>query len=568
MRQLVNLKKIVFLILIVAVVIASLLLPRALRLDSGVTIDEPLWLMRSANFYQALSVRDFKNTYQKEHPGVLVTWAGTAGFLWRYPDYVKEADRQFRGPGNLQLFLRTRKVEPLDILVSERFFTVLIIVVASIMAFWYCWKLLGLMPALLGILLIAFDPFTISLSRLLHLDGLVSSLMLLSLLAFMRFFYQSRRLLDLLVSGVAAGLSWLTKSPAFFLIPFIGALVFLNLVQSLRQPDLRNARIVWRAIRPALLWFLAGCAVFVLLWPAMWVAPLDTLRRVFTLATDYAVEGNDSVTFFNGVIYPSGDAAWFFYPIAFIWRITGVVTIGILLAVASLFLPKILKLTQEQRRYLLVLLAFSILFTLFISLSLKQSDRYFLPIQGPMILVAALGWYALIQAVSLAISRIASARAAAISSWAILICLVFVQFTGVMKTFPYFYNYYNPLLGGIERAKEVLVIGRGEGLDQAAEYLNTKPDVRKLKVFSWYNDGSFSYFFRGNSKPIDAFSSLETIKHADYVVLYFRQKQRQLPSPKFLAYFQNLTPEHVVTIDGIDYAWIYNMKQAGEPVAP
>ena len=55
------------------------------------------------------------------------------------------------------------------------------------------------------ILFIAFDPFTISLSRLLHLDGLVSALMLLSLLAFMRFLYQSRRWLDLLVSAVAAG---------------------------------------------------------------------------------------------------------------------------------------------------------------------------------------------------------------------------------------------------------------------------------------------------------------------------------------------------------------------------
>ena len=421
---------------------------------------------------------------------------------------------------------------------------------------------------MLGILLIAFDPFTISLSRLLHLDGLVSALMLLSLLAFMRFLYQSRRLFDLLISAVAAGLSWLTKSPAFFLIPFIGALVFLNLFQSLRHPEQRNLREIWRAIRPALLWFLVGCAVFVLLWPAMWVAPLDTIRRVFTQATDYAVEGNSNITFFYGKIYNSGDAAWYFYPIAFIWRITGVVTIGILLAVASLFLPKILRLSKEQRRYLLVLLAFSILFTLFISLSLKQSDRYFLPIQGPMILVAALGWYALIQAVSLAISRIASPRAAAISSWAILICLVLIQFTGVIRTFPYFYNYYNPLLGGIERAKEVMMIGRGEGLDQAAEYLNTKSHPGKLKVISWDNVGSFSYFFHGLSQAMDENFSLEQLQKADYVVLYFLQKQRQLPSPKILAYFQNLTPEHVITINGIDYAWIYNMKQVGEPAAP
>ena len=121
---------------------------------------------------------------------------------------------------------------PVDVLASGRFFTVLFIVIASVLTFWYCLKLFGLIPALLGILLIALDPFTISLSRLLHLDGLVSALMLLSLLAFMRSMYQSRRTVDLLVSAVAAGLSWLTKSPAFFLIPFIGALVLLNLIQS------------------------------------------------------------------------------------------------------------------------------------------------------------------------------------------------------------------------------------------------------------------------------------------------------------------------------------------------
>ena len=38
------------------------------------------------------------------------------------------------------------------------------------------------------------------------------------------------------------------------------------------------------------------------------------------------------------------------------------------------------------------------------------------------------------------------------------------------------------------------MIGRGEGLDQAADYLNTKPHVRKLKVFSWYDEGSFYIF--------------------------------------------------------------------------
>ena len=112
------------------------------------------------------------------------------------------------------------------------------------------------------------------------------------------------------------------------------------------------------------------------------------------------------------------------------------------------------------------------------------------------------------------------------------------------------------------------MIGRGEGLEQAAEYLNTKPHVEKLKVISWYNEAVSHIFSTALRRPWTIISRSNTLKQADYVVLYFLQMQRQLPSPSILAYFQNLTPEHVVTIDGFDYAWVYNMKQAGEPAAP
>ncbi len=70
-------------------VIVALWLPRSLALDRFVTPDEPKWLMRSANFYLALAQRDLGSTYQKEHPGVTVMWAGLAGLLRGYPQYVQ-----------------------------------------------------------------------------------------------------------------------------------------------------------------------------------------------------------------------------------------------------------------------------------------------------------------------------------------------------------------------------------------------------------------------------------------------------------------------------------------------
>ena len=43
-------------------------------------------------------------------------------------------------------------------------------------------------------------------------------------------------------------------------------------------------------------------------------------------------------------------------------------------------------------------------------------------------------------------------------------------------------------------------IGWGEGLDEAARYLNTKTTAADLHVISWYSPGSFSYFFKGDSR--------------------------------------------------------------------
>ena len=70
-------------------------LPRVLALDTVVTIDERKWLARSANFYQALSAGDWAATFQREHPGVTVMWAGMFGLLQHFPTYAQEAPGQF-----------------------------------------------------------------------------------------------------------------------------------------------------------------------------------------------------------------------------------------------------------------------------------------------------------------------------------------------------------------------------------------------------------------------------------------------------------------------------------------
>ena len=543
-------------------VLLALWLPRGLALDRFATVDEPRWLMRSANFYHALTQRQWKYTFQREHPGVTVTWAGTAGFFWKFRNYIDVRPGQIERTGRLHLFLRNRHIESLDLLVAGRTFVVLGVTAALGLSFLMAWRMLGLLPAVFGFLLLALDPFQVALSRLLHLDGLVSALMLLSLLAFASYRHHGRRTVDLLLSGAAAGLAWLTKSPAFFLIPFIGLWVLVEWgVGRLRKPPYRSAvTMIWREFSPLLVWAAVAAGVFVLLWPAMWVDPLGSLSRVFSLASTYASEGHDSRLFFGGIVYDIGQSPWYFYPVAYLWRTTPVTLLGLGIALLALLAPRRLRLPPERRRLVLVLLTFSLLFTLFISLSAKKFDRYLLPVFAPLDLVAAAGWLCLADALSSRLKRV-------LGTGLLLGAVLLVQLAGVLSSAPYYFTYYNPLLGGLGKAPQVMLVGWGEGLDQAARYLNAKPGAEDMKVISWSADGPFSYFFKGSAGTIDYDMSVRDLRRGDYVVFYLNQVQRQAPTAEILDYFARFEPEYVVRIAGVEYAWVYNMQDA-PPLEP
>ncbi len=548
-------------LLSLVLVLAAAALPRSLDLDRFVTPDEPKWLTRSANFFLALAQRDLSNTYQKEHPGVTVMWAGTAGFIARYPDYVRYGPGQHDRPEKLYLYLEDKSVSLLALLAAGRGMVIAGILLALGLAYLAAVRLLGLLPALVGFLLIAFDPFLVALSRLLHLDGLVSTLMLLSLLAWLNYLLRGGRRRDLLLSAAAAGLSWLTKSPAFYLLPFVGltCLVEAGIAWKTNGTDAWNT--LWRAARPALIWTGIAAVIFVLLWPAMWSDPLSALEQVFGGAASYASEGHDSITFFNGKVHQGGISDWRFYPTSYFWRSTPAVLLGLLLLAAALILDGRFPSIREHRLTILYLGLYVFLYTVFMTLGAKKFDRYLLPVFPVLDLLAGMGWVAVLNPL---LSRVRTGTSARISAakWiglgaGMLLVVVLAQAVGTWRTHPYYFSYYNPLAGGSRKAPQVMMIGWGEGLDQAARYLNGKPDAEKLRVASWYPDGPFSYIFAGETLQRDLPASPEEMQKSDYVVLYAHQWQRQLPSQEFLDFFAAQTPEKVIYVDGIEYARIY-----------
>ncbi len=544
--------------------------PRLLALDRFVTTDERLWLERSGRFYYALAHHDFAATFQKSHPGVTVMWAGLTGYMRVYPEYRESVEGQNHPLGFGTLQKRDYEL-PLRILAAGRQALVLLSLLVLTLSFLFARRLFGMLAALIGFLLIAFDPFHIALSKVLHLDGLVTDLMLLSLLAFLVYLNDHKKI-AFVVSAMAAGLAWLTKSTGMFLIPLVGLLAlfdWLYLKRDWNETSWRKS--ILRYIGVLAAWGGIAALIFFLLWPAMWVDPVGSLIRVFTDAIGYAQGGHESAVFFNGKIYANGQVPDLsFYPINFLWRTTPITLLGLLAALVLLFQKKsvfpqnngkdVPHSRGSQRWAILALLLFALGFGTFMTLGLKKFDRYILPSIPPLDLVAGIGlaWLAGYA------GQILREKWRPISIGLILLGLVAVQAALAWKAFPYFFNYYNPLLGGSRRAVAVMQVGWGEGLDQAARYLNDKPGADKIRVMAWYAGGPFSYFSKSQVSPLDvdhpwSQDDWNQFNKSDYVVVYIHEWQRDLPA-EVLDRLRGLQPEYSVWIDGLEYVRVYKIQ--------
>lgn len=556
------------LILALAVALA-VWLPRGWMLDRYVTDDEARWQARGANFYRALAGREWAATYQREHPGVTVMAAGALALAALHPSYAEAAPAHI---DDAVAVLREQGQDPLRLLAAARALLAAAITAALVLAFLYALNLLGPWPALAGFLLLAFEPFHVGLSRLLHLDGLVSSLMLLSLLALAGFVLRGRRR-HLVVSAAAAALAMLTKTPALFLAPFTAlALTAAALLPAAQPPRAR--------LRAALLafaaWSAVAAALYFLLWPAMWVDPLGTLSKVWGESITYATGEHGSRTFFAGSIV-TGDPGAPFYPVTLLWRTTPVLLVG--LALALIFVRRLGQ-DRTQAAALLLLAAFALLYALFIALGQKKLDRYLLPAFPPLDLIAGAGFVA---AAAWLRDRLHAAdvapRLALIFAAAVPAAAVLAQAGSAAATRPYFLTYYNPLLGGTARAPQVMMIGRGEGLDVASAYLNALPDAASLQVLA-SNTENLAYTLAGKAvasgfverRAADAAAGapasaadLDRWLALDYAVLYVHDWQRDLLPPALADYFAALSPVFTVTLDGLELARIYDLRAAPPP---
>lgn len=547
-------------------------------------------------------------TLRTGHPGVTTMWTGSFGFLLRWL-----ADGR---PVPLHDYVVAVSTNPLDatFIIPERLGTVLITSLWVVAVYWLLRRLFGARLALVGAVLIALDPFHIALSRVIHHDALSTTFMTLSVLcAFIywgepqngyemkiygdrrpvaggRYFYRRRWLL---LSGLLAGFGFLSKSPALYLMPFI-ALVGLwftvrgvrNRKHGVKDENLpitpRFASLLptgyfmplLRTILDGLLWFAVAVAVVFIFWPAMWVIPRETIETVIFIGSKYATGGHAKGNYFLGQI--TKDPGALFYPVTWLYRTSPLVLLGILIPLVTWPLSRRANKTAENQaadqppisqstspstpalsafhspftRYLPLILLFILGYYLLMTIGEKKQERYFLPVYPWLNLFAAAGLVAILN--SQLLSRVTRY---APRFFLLLLTILIVNGYLIATHLPYYFTYYNPLFGGITGAARVLTIGWGEGLNLAADYLNHQTNPAQTRVASWY-ESTFAPFYDGPS--ISYSKEKGKALAGDFVVFYINQTQRRFPDEVIFDFFASrFAPTEVITLQGLDYAWIY-----------
>ena len=562
------------------------LLPRLWRLDRFITADEILFLDHARDFLMGLVSGDLSLTLGIGYPGVTLAWANALGLRVLFG--LSRLGLIGALPNDLAFneFLAAIDVQPVPYYVAGRVVTVVLVTVLLLLFYVLVRRLLDperyLAPhhknrdmseaarvgpnlayrnhfdralggdvALLAVLLLALDPYLLGYSRLMHIAAPLALLMLLTVLAWMLWLQEGLRRW-LLLAGLFGGLALLTKSTALLLFPILLALALVFwLIGRPAEKTVRSISWAWRGrVFAGWLSVLGITAlVFFVLWPAMWQDPGEALALTFgKLWVDReAGQGNLGMFWMGRFVEDPGLA---FYAVALLLKLSPLMFIGLVINLVSLR-------PTRERWAEWGLWTYALLYLLVMTVATKKSVRYMLPAFAAFAPLAA---YGLIRVGHWGWGRITRWRTdadygdpgARPLGWRSMLLALGVLLLVALPYAPYYLSYYNPLLLGWRWAPEAILVGWGEGLGDAARYLNQGLGAEGATVSAWY-DWTFGPFFVGQTLPLAA----ESAMRADYSVFYINQVQRNIPDPNLVTYFQRRRPEHIVRLNGIDYAWIF-----------
>ncbi len=505
------------------------LLLRVLHLDAFPNSDEiNFWLDRSRTFAEAIATGNPADTAISTHPGVTTMWLGSAGMLLHHTLNAWGLIEITRFPAELAII---------------RLPLALTHTAGVLVGMWLLRRMLPFATATLAALLWATDPFVLAMSRMLHVDGLMTTFATLSLLAACDYWYHSQQRGMLLLSGSTAALAILSKSPALALGPVVA-------VVALTAPTAGQRLLTRSAVRSAcaalLLWGGALLLTLLLVWPATWS---DPLRVYELLRIGVEVEGSTGHVIGNFFLgRPDPEPGVRFYPVALALRMTPWTMVGIFLLLPGMKREQWDGRAGQVVRTIAVLAGFTLLFTVAMSIFPKKLNRYLVPVFPALNIMAAVG-------LAWGIERLSAIgyRLSAIGYR----LLAVVAVGNAAWWHPYTIAYFNQALGGAEVGAQTFLVGEGDGLGEVAAWLNAQPDITGVVTASTMINSLRPYMRHGaqvSSPPGD-----ELADNTGYVVVYIRHTQRGPLAAPFDQFYPAATPLHTVRIHGVEYAWIYQV---------
>ncbi len=524
------------------------ILPRVVGLGGFLTIDEIKWIEGVGQFALALRSGDLAQTYWHFFPGVTTAWGGTLA-LWL---------GWLLSGGDLATYVTEQVADPARTIGLFRLSGALLTSLFAPGVYLLGRRLWGEWIASLSGALVALNPFLLAHSRIVNGDAGAAGFMFLSLLAFL-WLWQGSSLWMAALSGALGGLALLTKLPSPLIVPFIGLLAVVGWWRDRRTG-------FW--LKVVLVWGLSALLVFVLLWPAVWVDPLGTLQHMLHDTFEVGEAGEGHLTYYRGEVVK--DPGWGFYPYAVAFRLTPVVVVGLVLSGLTLGRTKQADRVVKLRGRAAIFIIYVLFIYIFSSLSPKKLDRYLMAVFPAVDLLAAIGYAQILVLLGLLFTHthapstdtdgksqispihIPGRVSFKLGLWVLIVGVLAVAY--VVPNYPYYLSYYNPLLGGIGRAVREVPVGWGEGLEEAAAWLNAQPEAENLRVAAWYSDVFFPYF---DGERVSFSSSGKSQLTADYVVFYVNQVQRQNPSSAVVRYFQSHEPAYTFSVKGVPWMWVY-----------
>ncbi|KKS17441.1 MAG: hypothetical protein UU72_C0002G0024 [candidate division WWE3 bacterium GW2011_GWB1_41_6] len=386
------------------------------------------WKSRIYDFGSGIFNLDFELTIQKYHPGVTLMWLGSLG-VKIYNFYYDI----FRGhpplDDNINTIFELNFVQKLVIVIAIGF------TLASV--FYVLRNLFGKKYAIPAIILISLEPFYIALTRVIHLEGLMSTFMIASFVWLYYYLFDTNHKSRMYVSALFAALSILTKSSSLYLVMFTGLMMLIWYWHN--RGSLKTA--VSLTFFDYTKWLLSVVILFVLFWPAMWVNPGEALRAVYRGIFTIGVERGHEQFFFGRLVDDPGVT---FYLVVLGIRSSVYIVIGL---IGALFIFK--NIDKGKKNFIFYTLLFSILYLIEITIPSKKLDRYILPTIMGFGLVSTFFYHWACNKAGLFIK---SRRTALLLCFIVLLPAAFT----ILRLHPDYFSFYNPLLGGLKRGIFIL----------------------------------------------------------------------------------------------------------------